>query len=62
MSSPLSDLLTEQDLAGELGLTVRTLRRWRALRESPPYVRIGRQIFYRSDAVRAWLLARERAA
>lgn len=61
-SSLLGDLLSEEDLARELGLTARTLRRWRALREGPPWLRVGRQIFYRREAVLGWLRGRERAA
>jgi hypothetical protein len=55
----LDGLLTEDETACELGRCGRTLKRWRNLREGPPFIRIGRQVFYRRDAVRAWLLSRE---
>jgi hypothetical protein len=58
-STLLDGLLTEDETARELGRCRRTLKRWRDLREGPPFIRIGRQIFYRRDAVRAWLLGRE---
>jgi len=58
----LDDLLTEQELAASLEVTVRTLRRWRALRDGPPWLRIGRQVYYRREAVLGWLRRRERAA
>ena len=63
MSSPLlDDFLPEDQTARELGRCPRTLKRWRNLREGPPFIRIGRQIFYRRDAVREWLVSREEAA
>jgi hypothetical protein len=55
----LDGLLTEDETARELGRCPRTLKRWRALREGPPFIRLGRQIVYRRDAVRAWLVSRE---
>jgi hypothetical protein len=58
-STLLDGLLTEDETARELGRCRRTLKRCRDLREGPPFIRIGRQIFYRRDAVRAWLLGRE---
>ena len=58
----LDGLLTEDETARELGRCRRTLKRWRVLREGPPFIPIGRQIFYRREAVRAWLLSREHAA
>jgi hypothetical protein len=54
-----ADLLTEGEAARELGRCARTLKRWRDLREGPPFIRVGRQILYRRDAVRAWLLSHE---
>ena len=58
----LDGLLPEDQTARELGRCPRTLKRWRNLREGPPFIRIGRQIFYRREAVRDWLLSREHAA
>jgi len=55
------DLLTEAQLADELGRSVRTIQRWRAQRVGPPFIRLGREIRYRPDAVRDWLLANEQA-
>lgn len=53
------DLILEQDLASELNRDARTLQRWRAQRMGPPFIRIGRQIFYRREAVREWFLSLE---
>ena len=58
----LDGLLPEDETARELGRCPRTLKRWRDLREGPPFIRIGRQIFYRREAVRDWLLSRENPA
>jgi len=32
------------------------------LRQAPPFVLIGRQVYYRLEAIRDWLIAREQAA
>ena len=55
----LADVLTEDEAARELGRCPRTLKRWRDLREGPPFIRIGRQVLYRREAVRDWLVSRE---
>jgi len=44
------------------GVSLRTCQRDRQLRQSPPFVVIGRRVYYRIEAVRDWLLAREQAA
>ena len=51
----LDGYMTEDQLAAEIGRSVRTLARWRALGEGPPVTRIGRQILYRESSARAWL-------
>jgi len=54
-------MLTPATLATELGVAVLTLQRWRHSkpRIGPPYVRVGRRVFYRRAAVEAWLVAKE---
>jgi len=54
-SDLIGDLIPEDQYAAMLGLTKRTCQRHRQLRCAPPYIRIGRRIFYRPAAVRAWL-------
>ena len=54
-----TDLLTVDQLADELGITRRTLERWHAERSGPPRIKFGKQVRYRADSVRAWLLERE---
>jgi hypothetical protein len=56
----LADYQSENELAEELERSSRTLARWRAARIGPPYVVIGRRVFYRRTAVAEWLLKRER--
>jgi hypothetical protein len=55
----LSEMYTRQQLAVELGFTCDTLCRWEARQIGPPCTRIGRRVFYRRDAVEAWLLEQE---
>ncbi len=71
MHTPVSEILTpstppmlegylpESEYARQRGVSVRTCQRDRALRQSPPYIVIGRQVYYRIEAVREWLVARE---
>lgn len=52
--------LTEEQYAAQRGVSLRTCQRDRQLRQSPPYTVIGKKVMYRADAVRQWLLTRER--
>lgn len=53
-------LLTEAELAQRLGKSLMTMRRWRARRQGPAYIRMGgQQIYYRREAVEQWLAALE---
>ena len=58
----LDDFVSETDYAARRGVSVRTCQRDRQLRQAPPYVRFGRRIYYRIDAVREWLVKNEQAA
>lgn len=49
------DFLTDDELASELRRTTVTLRRWRRQRIGPPFIKIGREVFYRRAAVLDWL-------
>ena len=57
----LAGYLTEDQQAAALGVVTRTLRSWRQRGEGPPYVRVGRRVFYRIDGSAAWLKANEQA-
>lgn len=58
----LQDFISEADYAARRGVSVRTCVRDRQLRQAPPYVRFGRRVYYRIEAVREWLVKNERAA
>ena len=38
-----------------------TLGKYRRFGKGPPYIQVGRRYFYRAEAIRAWLLAKERS-
>ena len=59
--SILAGFITEQEYAQQRGVSLRTCQRDRALRKSPPFCIVGKQVFYRVAAVRAWLLQQERS-
>ena len=59
-NSVFQGFVTEAELARQRGVSLRTCQRDRALRQAPPHVIIGRQIYYRIEAVREWMLAQER--
>lgn len=50
---------TTEEVCRLLNVSNRTLTRWHALRVGPPRIKVGNQIFYRKDAVEAWLRANE---
>ena len=56
----LSDYLTEDQAAAELGICVRTLRRWRDLGRGPAITRLGRRCLYRRTTIANWLASREK--
>lgn len=49
-----SGLVSIKDLAAELGLSVRTLRRWNNLPDAPKRYRRGRRLMYRRVDVQHW--------
>ena len=51
----LASYLSHAELAKQLNKSERTLDRWHALRMGPPRTLIGRDIYYRRDAVKRWL-------
>jgi hypothetical protein len=58
----LKDYISRDNLAAQLGKSVKTLVRWELDSRGPPVVRVGRDVFYRIPSVEAWLKAQERAA
>mgnify|MGYP000441468265 FL=1 len=53
------NLISEHDLAALRGVTVRTLQRERAQRRGPAFIKLGRKVYYRREAVNEWLRALE---
>jgi hypothetical protein len=48
-------LLTEEEAAGSLRNSVRTLQAWRLKSVGPPFIRVGRSIRYRRGDIKAWI-------
>jgi excisionase family DNA binding protein len=48
-------LLTQQQLAAELQVSLRTLERWRQEGNGPAFIRVGRAPRYRRADIDAWL-------
>ena len=61
-ASIFAGYIPEPEYARQRKVSVRTCQRDRALRRAPPHVMVGNSVYYRVDAVRRWLLERERAA
>ncbi|WP_333780742.1 helix-turn-helix domain-containing protein [Aliiroseovarius salicola] len=53
------DLISETDYAEQRGVSVRSVQRERAQRIGPPFIKVGRKVYYRPAAIEAWLLAKE---
>jgi hypothetical protein len=45
----------EPETAAELNQSVHTLRKWRQLRIGPPWVKVGRDVYYPDDERAAWI-------
>lgn len=60
-TSLLDGYISEQEYARQRGVSLRTCQRDRALRKAPPHCILGKQVFYRIAAVRAWLVKQERS-
>lgn len=55
----LDSLITPATLAERLGLTERTLSEKRITGTGPAFVRLGKSVRYRPEAVDEWLLSQE---
>ncbi|WP_323775603.1 helix-turn-helix domain-containing protein [Leisingera sp.] len=58
----LDGWLTRRELAGELGLSMDTLARWKSQGRGPVCINAGNRILYRVESVHEWLLQEEREA
>jgi hypothetical protein len=52
---PLAGYTDERQTAEDLGVGLRTLRKWRQQGKGPPYVKFARQIHYPIEFLEAWL-------
>jgi predicted DNA-binding transcriptional regulator AlpA len=59
-SKLLDGFLTREELASELGKSVRTIDRWHADGVGPPRVTLGNAVLYRVESVRRWIVEQER--
>ena len=50
----------ESEVAEELNVSVRLLRKWRKVGLGPPYIEFARQFHYGDDGRAAWLRSLER--
>lgn len=50
-------LLTEEDVARELNLSLASLRRWRLEKRGPQFIKVGSLVRYRPEDIEAWLLS-----
>ena len=55
------ELKNERDYAALRECSIRTVQRERSKRIGPPYIKLGKKIFYRVAAIEEWLLAQEKA-
>lgn len=56
----LTGWMTRAEVAADLKISIDTLQRWENQRIGPPTMRLGRKVYYRADALREWLIAREK--
>lgn len=53
-------LIPSDDAAAILKIKPTTLPSWRSMGRGPRFVKVGRAVFYRESAIRAWLSDQER--
>ena len=57
-ANTLQNLLTENDVARIIGLSVASVRRWRLLHQGPRYLKLGAAVRYKPEDISAWLESR----
>jgi hypothetical protein len=55
MSKILEHYLARREAACELNKCPATLDRWRKRGEGPPYIKVGRDIYYSRTAILSWI-------
>lgn len=51
--------IDEHEYCRQRGVSLRTAQRDRQLRQAPPYLLVGKKVYYRIAAVREWMLRQE---
>lgn len=49
-----ANLLTEQEFAAMLEISMHTAESWRKKRRGPPFIRLGQGVYYRIKDIMAW--------
>jgi hypothetical protein len=60
LADPLAGYLPEDQIAAKRRVSKRTLRSERQRGDGPPFVKLGKQVFYPLDGFRGWLKSIER--
>jgi hypothetical protein len=50
-------LLTEEEVAKQLHVSIASLRRWRLERRGPQFLKVGSLVRYRPEEIESWLAA-----
>jgi excisionase family DNA binding protein len=58
----MPNLLSQRDAAALLGLSPRTLERYRVTGQGCRYTKLGRRVLYRADDLEAWIASRVRTS
>jgi hypothetical protein len=59
MNALMRGLIDTAELCSTLHITPVTAARWRREADGLPYLKIGKRVYYREDAVREWITSRE---
>ena len=57
---PERSFLDTRRAAKVIGMSRRTLEKWRTLGKGPPYLKLGRRVLYSSTDLEAWIESRRR--
>ncbi len=58
----MTELLTEQQVAAFLHVTVKALQAWRSRGGGPPFIKLGRGVRYRLEDLEAFVTASRKAS
>jgi hypothetical protein len=56
------NLLNTAEAAEQLRVKKQTLENWRTRGEGPPFIKVGRRVFYRVSGLDVWLTGRIRSS